>query len=193
MNIRATRLTGAATAIMALTPSIANAHTGGDPLHGLVAGLAHPIFGLDHLLAMLAVGMIAARTGGRGIAALPLSFVAAMLAGAALGMSGVALPAVEPSIALSLVVLGAIMAFGRRQPLARSCALVGLFGLFHGHAHGLEVPASASGLAYVAGFVAATLALHGTGALVGARGLLMRGFGAGTALFGLAIAATQAV
>lgn len=123
-------------------PGAALAHTGvgahGSPF---VSGLLHPILGPDHLLAMVAVGLLAGMTRGRALWAYPASFVAAMILGGALGYEGVALPIVEPAILASVVALGAAAAFALRPPLALACAAIALFGVAHGYAHGLEGPA----------------------------------------------------
>jgi urease accessory protein len=148
-----------------LIPSLALAHSGGDHVLGFQSGLEHPLFGLDHLLAMVAIGAIAARTGGPGCVLVPLSFVAAMVTGAMLGMAGISLPYLETGIALSLVTFGAVVGLAKPLPLAAAAALATLFGLFHGNAHGFEIPEGASGIAYAAGFVLSTSALHAIGAL----------------------------
>ena len=152
------------TSLAVLTPSLALAHGGGDHVHGFVTGLEHPLLGVDHLLAMVAVGAIGSRVG-RGVLLVPLAFVAAMLAAALLGMAGFALPSLEAGIAVSLVVLGAVLSLIRPLPLAAAASIAALFGLFHGNAHGLEIPEGAGGLAYAAGFVLATSALHAAGTL----------------------------
>lgn len=141
----------------------AYAHVGVGPAHELLHGLEHPLTGIDHLCAMLAVGIWAAQRGGRALWLVPLSFVLVMTLGGALGMAGVTLPFVEPGIVLSLVVLGVLVAAAVRLPLVASVAIVGLFALAHGHAHGTEIPAVASGLAYAVGFILATACLHLTG------------------------------
>jgi urease accessory protein len=146
----------------------AHAHPGaehGIGEHGIgwAAGFVHPVGGLDHICAMLAVGLWAAQRGGRAVWAVPLSFVSVMVLGGVLGAAGVALPAVEQGIAASVLVLGVLIACAVRMPVVAAGALVGFFALFHGHAHGAEMPASASGFAYGAGFVIATALLHATG------------------------------
>lgn len=133
---------------------------------GLTAGFAHPMSGLDHVLAMVAVGLWAAQLGGRALWLVPGAFVAMMLAGGALGLSGIGLPAVETGVAGSVLLLGLLVAFGVRAPLGISMALVGGFALLHGHAHGSEMPAGAGAL-YVLGFTAATAFLHAIGAAIG--------------------------
>jgi urease accessory protein len=129
----------------------------------VMEGLLHPFSGLDHILAMVAVGLWASQMGGRALWLLPLTFPVVMAAGGALGMSGVALPWVEVGIAASVMVLGAAIAFALRPSLAISVPLIGAFALLHGYAHGVELPADASALHYAAGFIAATLVLHGIG------------------------------
>lgn len=175
----------------AFLPSAALAHPGhvhdeGQFLHGVM----HPVGGADHLLAMVALGFLAAQLGGRAVWALPLTFVGAMLAGGALGAMGVALPAVEPMILASVVILGVLVAMAARLPLAALVPMVALFGAAHGWAHGAEGPATGLAL-YAAGFALATLALHlagiGFGRLL-AWGLELRVLGGGTALAGLALA-----
>lgn len=133
------------------------------PFHGagdFAAGLVHPFLGLDHLLAMLAIGVWAARSGARAVWAVPCAFVVAMLAGFAFAMAGLVLPAVEPMIAASVLVLGLLVA-SRRQLAASVCMLVaGAFAVSHGFAHAVEIPSVAAAWSYAAGFVVATVALH---------------------------------
>jgi urease accessory protein len=151
-------------------PGLAEAHTGVHPLiaDGAAAGFAHPFSGFDHLLAMVAVGLWASSLGGVARWAVPSSFIAIMTLGAALGANGLALPAVEPMIALSVVALGVMVALSVRVPTAAAAAMVAVFGLFHGFAHGAEMPAMAQPIAYGLGFVAATALLHGVGLALGA-------------------------
>ncbi len=143
-----------------VAPGAALAHTGVGATHGLVHGLMHPLTGLDHILAMVAVGVLAATLGGRALWLIPASFVAMAAGGGILGVSHLALPYVEAGIAVSVIVLGLVVALQPRLPLASAVAMVGLFGLYHGFAHGAEMPADASGLAYGIGFLGATVALH---------------------------------
>jgi urease accessory protein len=150
-----------------LLPFAALAHTGAGSVSGLGAGWAHPFSGMDHMLAMFAVGLWAAQLGGRAIWAVPLSFVGMMIAGGVLGLSGVHIPLVEAGILASLLVLGLLVAFAVRLPLLAGSLLVGAFALMHGHAHGAEMPAALDGLAYATGFVAATAMLHAAGILAG--------------------------
>ena len=154
----------ALTAALVLAPSLAFAHPGlPGHTHDLTTGFLHPLGGLDHILAMVAVGLFAAQLGGRALWLVPASFVTMMAAAGLAGMSGVALPMTETGIALSVIVLGAAVALRASMPVAAAMALVGFFAIFHGYAHGLETPETASGLAYGLGFVAATALLHGLG------------------------------
>ena len=134
---------------------------------GILAGLAHPVSGLDHVLAMVAVGLWGAQLGSPAIWVLPVAFPMVMALGGALGLAGIALPSVEIGIGLSALVLGAMVLAECKPPLWLAATVVGLFGIFHGHAHGTELPVGASGLGYSAGFVAATGALHGAGIAIG--------------------------
>jgi urease accessory protein len=157
-----------------LLPTLAQAHPGiPGHTHGFANGLAHPLTGLDHICAMVAVGLWAAQRGGRALWLVPSVFVSVMILGGALGMASVPVPFVEPGIAASVLVLGVLIAAAVRLPLPVSAVLVGVFAIFHGYAHGAEMPASASGLAYGLGFVAATASLHLLG--IG-LGLLARRF-----------------
>src|SRR5262249_29766957 len=130
-------------------------------------GLAHPIHGLDHILAMVAVGLWAVQLGGRARWLVPASFVSVMALGGVLGMAGVAMPFAEQGIFASVLILGVLIAAAVRRPLAASMGLVGLFALCHGHAHGMEMPGTSAALAYGAGFVLATVLLHATGIATG--------------------------
>ena len=160
--------TGAALLTLIAAPVFA--HTDGMPGHdhGLLAqpflsGFAHPFGGLDHLLAMLAVGIWAMQQGGRALFAVPAAFVTGMIAGFLLGQTGFALPLVETGIALSVLAFGLALALALRPPLPLAIAATLLFALFHGHAHGAEMPADASTLLYAAGMLAGTALLHGFG------------------------------
>lgn len=171
------------------------AHTGAGAVHGFGAGLLHPLFGVDHVLAMVAVGLWAGLTGGRARFAYPLAFVGMMVLAGLWGMSGSSLPGVEIGIAVSVVVLGLAIALRATPPLAAGAAACAIFAVFHGHAHGAELPQGASGLGYALGFVLATAALHGAGlglaGLLAARApLLARVAGGGLALAGVAILAS---
>jgi urease accessory protein len=146
---------------LATASGAAFAHPGHESA-SFFTGFAHPLGGLDHLLAMLAVGLYAAHQPGTTRWMLPAGFVLAMLAGAGLGALGVALPAVEAGIAASVLVLGLLIALAARLPLAASLPLVAAFALFHGHAHHAEM-GGASLVTYAAGFALATALLHGAG------------------------------
>lgn len=134
---------------------------------GAVQGFAHPFSGLDHILAMVAVGLWAAQIGRRALWVLPLAFPLAMAAGGLLGMSGVTVPGIETGIAASVALLGLLIALAAKPQLSVAVGLVALFALFHGHAHGTELPAAASPLLYGLGFVAATAILHLIGLGIG--------------------------
>jgi urease accessory protein len=170
------------------------AHEGGGQAAGFVSGLLHPVSGLDHVLAMVAVGLWGAQLGAPAIWLLPVAFPLVMAFGGFLGLMGVPVPGVEIGIALSAVLLGVVVATQSRPPLAVAVALVGFFAVFHGHAHGTELPAGASGLLYSVGFVIATGLLHATGIAVGLvhrweRGrLALRGAGAVVTAAGLLFA-----
>lgn len=157
----------AALAALVFAPSLALAHTGVGQTVGFVHGFSHPLSGLDHILAMVMVGVLAWQIGGRAVWIVPTTFVAVMALGGALGMMGIAVPFVEAGIALSVIVLGAIIALGIRAPVAVAAGMVGLFAIFHGHAHGSEMPAAAAGMAYAAGFMIATATLHVAGLAIG--------------------------
>jgi len=183
-------------AAFSLLPTAALAHPGLGPATGLAHGFAHPISGLDHILAMVMVGLLAYELGGRALWLVPTTFVFVMAMGGALGMAGIDVPLVEVGIALSVIVLGAIVALGIKAPTAAAVAIVGLFAIFHGHAHGAEMPEDAGGMAYAAGFLLATAVLHATGIvlgfLVGRAGerygaVLVRSAGALVALAGIGI------
>jgi urease accessory protein len=145
----------------------AQAHTGVGHTIGFIHGLGHPIGGMDHILAMVAVGMFAAQLGGRALWLVPSCFVAMMAVGGALGISGVELPFVELGIAMSVIVLGALVALQTSMPTTIAMGIVGFFAMFHGHAHGAEMPADASSLSYAAGFMLATAGLHIAGISLG--------------------------
>jgi urease accessory protein len=181
-----------------LLATAAEAHTGHGAVSGLAAGFGHPFGGLDHMLAMIAVGILGVQLGGRALWALPAVFLAMMVAGGALGVMGIALPLVEPGIAGSVVALGAVIAAGWRLPVAAAAPVVGAFAVFHGYAHGAEMAAGTSATAYGAGFVLATgllqlagvglgVSLARTGRWVAAQGV--RVIGAGIAFAGMVLAA----
>jgi urease accessory protein len=143
---------------VAATPALAHFVDGHGA--GWSAGLAHPFSGIDHLCAMVAVGLWGAQIGRRAVWLLPLAFPICMALGAALSVAGIALPGAEDGIAVSVAVLGVLLAVAAKPPLALGAGVVGLFGLFHGYAHGSEMPHAAAPLLYAAGFLVATAALH---------------------------------
>lgn len=149
------------------TDGIAHAHTTGLPHMDFATGLGHPLGGLDHVLAMVAVGLWATQLGGRAPWLVPLTFVLTMAAGGICGFLGIPLPMVEMGIAGSVLILGVLVALASRLPLAASMALVGVFAIFHGHAHGAEMAVESSVLWYSLGFMLATALLHGVGIGIG--------------------------
>ena len=181
---------------LALMPTVALAHTGVGDTVGFSHGFMHPLTGIDHVLAMMMVGVFAWQLGGRALWLVPITFVLVMAFGGVLGVAGIGVPFVEAGIALSVVALGAIVAFRVKAPVAIAMAVVGLFAIFHGHAHGSEMPENAAGIAYGLGFMIATALLHlggiGLGLLIGRIGdkqgpILVRATGAVAAVAGLAI------
>jgi len=166
--------------------SAAMAHPGHEG--GLAGGLAHPFTGLDHMLAMVAVGLWASQLGRRAIWLLPVLFPAVMVAGAAMGASGLPLPWVEAGILASVVVLGAAVALQLQVSVGLGAALVAVSALFHGYAHGAELPAVGSAVLYGVGFVIATIALHGIRIALGTlanRQLVLRSAGGAIAAAGM--------
>ena len=153
--------------LLALSAATANAHTGGGAIGGFLSGFAHPLTGLDHVVAMVAVGLWGAFLGAPAIWILPVVFPLVMAVGGVLGVLGVPLPGVETGIALSGVILGLMVAFAAKPPLKIAGAIVGIFAIFHGHAHGTELPEAASVITYAAGFVIATGLLHLSGIAIG--------------------------
>ncbi len=164
-----TRQTGILAGILAFGGSAlavpAFAHTGiASHDHGsFMAGFLHPLMGLDHLLAMLGIGVWAAQLGGRAMWLVPAAFIAVMTGGAALALAQAPLPMVELGIAGSVLAIGVLVAFGTRLPVTAAMAVAGAFALFHGHAHGTELPGFAAPAIYGAGFLAATALLHAAG------------------------------
>ncbi len=190
---RSTRWSAAWTLALLSVPLLAQAHVGVGQTSGIFNGLTHPAAGFDHIAAMVAVGLWAAQLGGTAVWIVPLSFVTAMTMGGALGAAGISIPFVEPGIAASVLVLGLLIAAAVRLPLFISGVLVGLFAVFHGHAHGAEMPETVSGLAYGIGFVLATGLLHSGGIGLGllarkrAGSHLVRLAGGITAAFGFCL------
>jgi len=157
----------AAAACLALLPLLASAHTGDGVVGGFASGFLHPLMGWDHVAAMVAVGLWGAFLGRPAIWVLPVVFPLVMTLGGALGVAGVPLPGVEIGIALSAVLLGGAVAFAARPALWLAALLVGAFAVFHGHAHGTELPGAADPVAYSLGFVVATGLLHLAGIALG--------------------------
>lgn len=168
-----TKRTALATILFLAAAMPAYAHVGVGTTSSFTAGFMHPLSGLDHMTVMIAVGLWAAMKGGKAVWAWPLAFVGVMVAGAALGMLQVPVPFVEPGILASVVALGLLVALAVDLPVSAGVAIIGLFALFHGHAHGTEVPENAGGLEYMAGFAVATALLHGIG-IASALGLGLR-------------------
>jgi urease accessory protein len=183
-------------AAFVFAPTAALAHVGHGSASGLIAGFTHPINGIDHVLAMIAVGMLAVRLNGRALWLVPLSFVGIMVIGGALGMAGIPLPFVELGVALSVVVFGLAIALPFRLHRLAAVTLAGFFALFHGHGHGAEMPAAASALYYTTGFIASTALLHAIGVGLGWQfgletgrvgRLVVQAGGGAIAVFGAAI------
>jgi urease accessory protein len=157
-------------AALCLFADNAFAHTGVHTGSGFAGGFAHPMLGLDHLLAMVAIGVWAAQQGGRALWAVPATFVTVMVLGGLVALTGWVLPHVETGISLSVLVLGLLIAFQRNWPVTAGMSIAAVFALFHGYAHGLEMPQTASPLLFAAGFVLATSLLHGVGIISGRIG-----------------------
>jgi len=180
----------AAVLLMASATSV-SAHVQQGQAAGFVTGLRHPVSGLDHVLAMISVGLWGAQLGAPAVWLLPVTFPMVMACGAFLGLVGIPLPGVEIGIALSAVLLGLMVAGEAKPPLVAAAILVGCFAIFHGHAHGTELPPGQSGLMYSIGFVAATGCLHGVGIAIGvvhrwtAGRIVLRLAGAAVAIAGL--------
>lgn len=169
----------------------AMAHDGTGLAGGFAAGFVHPLSGLDHMLAMVSVGLWGAFLGRPLVVALPMLFPGAMVIGGAIGMLGVPVPPVEIGIAISVLVLGAMILFAVRAPVLVACAIVTVFALFHGYAHGMELPSAADPVGYSAGFVLCTGLLHLVGIAIGTLRnvpmgtLALRGAGGAIALSGI--------
>ena len=183
------------TAVCLLSISeIAYGHQVGDS-SGFLSGLSHPVLGLDHLLAMLSVGILSAQMGGKAVWSVPLTFVLVMLLGGFLGIAGVELPFVERGIAISVLALGIALALEKKLPVVLAMIFVGIFAIFHGHAHGTEMPSLATPAVYAVGFVLGTAGIHIAGVSVGfiahrfgPQGIaFLRYSGAGIAGMGLCI------
>ncbi len=187
-----TRTTSWALLLLVTMPAAVFAHEGSSlPYGSFLAGLTHPVLGLDHFLAMVSVGIISAQIGGRAIWSVPATFVAVMAVGGLLGWLDVGLTAIEMGIALSVLGLGLAIAFDKRLPISLTMSAVGFFAIFHGYAHGAEMPTVARASTYAAGFLTGTAVLHISGVLIGdisqhykAGKLLLRVAGAGIAAAG---------
>jgi len=183
---------GAVTLLMLVAPGgLAHAHVQTGEASGFLTGVGHPVSGLDHVVAMIAVGLWGAQLDAPALWLLPVTFPMMMALGGLVGLLGVALPGLEVGIAASAVVLGLVVMFALRPPLAVAVALVAVFAIFHGHAHGTELPPGQSALLYSMGFVVATGCLHGVGIAIGVihrwrwGQTLLRAVGAVVALAGI--------
>ena len=182
--------------VLVLPSSVALAHTGAEHAFSFASGFKHPFTGLDHMLAMVAVGLWAGLNGGRALWAWPIAFVGVMVLGGLLGITGIAVPMVEAGILASVVVLGLLVLAAAQLPVALGAVLVAVFALLHGHAHGAELPDGGAAATYAAGFMIATAILHAIGIGVsrtasnatGRR--VVRGAGALVAAAGVALALT---
>lgn len=163
---RLRHILGFALLVLAL-PGIANAHVLAGEGGGFLHGFEHPLSGLDHMLAMFCVGLWGAQMGGRSVWSLPIAFPLIMVIGGMMGIAGVPLPAVESGIALSIIVLGAAIAFLWRPPEWLAVLVIGAFAIFHGYAHGAELPTATDPADYALGFVVATGLIHLAGIAVG--------------------------
>lgn len=177
-------------------PTAALAHPGHDGASGLLQGFVHPLTGVDHVLAMIAVGVLAAQYGGRALGLVPMSFLLAMAVAGGIGMAGIPVQIVEAGIGLSIVVLGLMIALQIEPPTLAAMVVAGFFALFHGYAHSSEMPNGPAGLSFAAGFLVATALLLSAGAGLGlllqrrtlSRRLVQAGGGA-MALVGIAVLA----
>ena len=158
----------AVTLLLLLSVTPLSAHVQQGQAEGFLIGARHPVSGLDHVLAMIAVGLWGAQLGAPAIWLLPVTFPMMMAVGGFVALIGIPVPGVELGVALSALLLGAMVALEGRPPLAAAAALVGMFAICHGHAHGAELPQGQNGLAYSIGFVMATGCLHGVGIAIGA-------------------------
>ncbi|MBI5199148.1 MAG: HupE/UreJ family protein [Nitrospirae bacterium] len=152
--------------VMILLPAIAASHINSDDSN-FFTGLRHPVFGFDHLIAMVTVGLLSAQLGGMAIWTVPATFVSVMVIGGVFGMNGIGLPLIEYGIAVSVLALGGVLALARKLPTSFAMAFVGIFAMFHGYAHGTEMPRLAEPALYALGFSVATAGLHIIGAVTG--------------------------
>lgn len=181
-------------ALLFLTPNYVYAHDAStvEKFGSFLGGLFHPILGLDHLLAMLSVGIVSAQLGGKAIWTVPSTFVIVMGLGGLLGLGGLSFGGVETGIAVSVVVLGVVILANKSIPIAIVMTAVGLFAVFHGYAHGIEMPDIAQPAQYALGFLSGTAAIHLTGVLIGDipghykyGSVILRGMGGVFALVGI--------
>ncbi|MFC4175097.1 HupE/UreJ family protein [Microvirga sp. GCM10011540] len=179
-------------AALSVPTAPALAHTGAGPSADFTTGFLHPVHGLDHVLVMVTVGLFAALLGGRALWTVPASFVVMMLAGGSLGLAGTDIPAAETGIVVSIIVIGGVVALGGAWPASAAMALVGVFAVFHGYAHGAEMPLGSGAISYSLGFATATALLHGIGIAGGMASLrsrqAIRFAGAAVALMGIVVA-----
>ncbi len=154
--------------ILGLLPGLVLAHEGASlPYGSFLAGLTHPVLGADHFLAMVSVGIVSAQIGGRAIWTVPATFVCVMAFGGLLGWLDVGLTAIEAGIAISVLALGLAIAADKRLPISLVMTVVGFFAIFHGYAHGAEMPTVANPVTYALGFMSGTAALHVAGVIIG--------------------------
>jgi len=166
----------------------------GDPAGGFITGLLHPVLGFDHLLAMISVGILSSQMGGKAIWTVPATFVVMMLVGGLIGLQEIELPMVEIAIGFSVLCLGLAIAAYKKSPVFLTMVFVGFFAIFHGHAHGTEIPYIADAMFYTLGFITGTAGIHVAGILVAwltsrfsSGKSLLRYMGAGIAGVGFAI------
>jgi len=182
--------------LLCLIPTTVYAHDGSNvPFGGFLAGLVHPVLGYDHFLAMLSVGILSAQIGGRAIWTVPATFVGVMAVGGILGLIGSGFQFVELGIAVSLIILGIVIAAEKRLAIGVAMVAVGIFATFHGYAHGSEVPTTAEPFLYALGFLTGTALIHILGVVIGDVAkhyengkLILRGGGALVALIGVLFA-----
>lgn len=167
-NSRARFWAGVLPVLLAMSPGTLFAHTQGGAIGGFSSGFMHPVSGLDHIVAMVAVGLWGAFLGGRAMWLLPVVFPVIMAFGGAMGVMGIPLPHVETGIAVSGIVLGLMVALAVKPPLWVCAVIVGVFAVFHGHAHGTELPGSANAMTFSIGFVISTGLIHLCGIALGA-------------------------
>jgi urease accessory protein len=177
-------------ALLLLLPVTAMAHVEGGSTTGMLAGFFHPLLGVDHLLAMVAVGLWAAQLGGRALWVTPATFVVMLLLGGAFGITNVAIPHSETGILLSVLLLGLLLVAAVRMPVVPSAVIVGIFALFHGYAHGVEMPLLSDGITYSLGFAITTALMHGVGILLGLQSARLHPDISVTRIAGLAIASS---